>query len=202
MSVRRGSTVPWRAIAGRRRRFPLWLLLVIGLVAIWRNFSAPPAPPEEIGEGLYEVQRVVDGDTLLLTNHARIRLIGVDTPETVKPNHPVEPWGPEATQFTREFVADKQVRLEFDHERVDKFGRFLAYVWVGDRMLNEELVRAGLARAEMQYHYSSSKKTRFLRAEKEAKAARRGIWSTPSASEDPAAIRRLASRRSGHSRVL
>jgi micrococcal nuclease len=164
-------------MVGRRQRLPLWVVAILVLVAAWRYFSTPPAPPDALAEGLYDVRRVVDGDTLLLTNHARIRLIGADTPETVKPNHPVEPWGPEASEFTRQFVAGKQVRLEFDRERVDKYNRFLAYVWVGERMLNEELIRAGLARAELQYHYSSAKKTRFRRAEAEAKSAGRGIWS-------------------------
>jgi micrococcal nuclease len=101
----------------------------------------------------------------------------VDTPETVKPNHPVEPWGPQASEFTRQFVAGGPVRLEFDRERLDRYGRFLAYVWVGGRMLNEELLRAGLARMEPQYRYARTVKERFRRAEEEAKAAGRGIWS-------------------------
>ena len=159
-------------------------MAVVLLALVWRYYNAPPGPPEVLAEGLYEVQRVVDGDTLLLANHARVRLIGADTPETVKPNHPVEPWGPEASEFSRQFVAGRQVRLELDRERLDKYGRFLAYVWVGDRMLNEELIRAGLARAELQYHYSASMKTRFRRAEADAKSAGRGIWSGQPAAAD------------------
>lgn len=171
-----------RVIPIRRRGFrrfaPLLILLAILLVALGRAFfSGSSSPPETLAEGTYRVQRVVDGDTLLLKNDARIRLIGVDTPETVKPNHPVEPFGPEAKAFTEEFVAGGEVRLQFDRERLDKHGRFLAYAWVGDRMLNEELARAGLARAELHFHYSSAMKKRFQRAEAEAKAARRGIWS-------------------------
>ncbi len=137
------------------------------------------APPESMAEGNYRVQRVVDGDTLLLTSGARVRLIGVNAPESVKPDHAVEPFGPEAGQFAKDFVARAggEVRLVFDKERVDQYGRFLAYVWVGDRMLNEELLRAGLARVERQYRYSPSIKTQFLRAESEARAARRGVWS-------------------------
>ncbi|MFH1266468.1 MAG: thermonuclease family protein, partial [Planctomycetota bacterium] len=113
----------------------------------------------------------------------RIRLQGIDTPESVKPNHPVEPFGPEASEFTRRFVAEGggRVRLQFDRERVDKYGRFLAYVWVDDRMLNEELLRAGLATAETGFRYSKAMKDRFRRAEDEAKAAGRGIWSRPTA---------------------
>ena len=177
MTRRRRPSLPWFVVGGRRRRLPLAAAILVFIALVWRYFSAPPAPPEFLAEGLYDVERVVDGDTLLLANHARVRLIGADTPETVKPNHPVDPWGTEASQFTRQFVAGRQVRLELDRERVDKYGRFLAYVWVGDRMLNEELIRAGLARAELQYHYAASIKTRFRRAEEDARSAGRGIWS-------------------------
>jgi micrococcal nuclease len=133
--------------------------------------------PEPLAEGHYHVQRVVDGDTLLLHGGARVRLMGVDTPETVKPDHPVEPWGPEASEFTRSFVGGGDVRLQFDRERTDRFGRYLAYVWVRDRLLNEELLRAGLARWEPGYHYNQSMKTRFRRAQREAQNAQRGLWS-------------------------
>ena len=69
------------------------------------------------------------------------------------------------------------MRLQFDKERLDRYDRFLAYVFVGDRMLNEELARAGLARVELKFHYSSTMKNRFRKAEDEARTARRGIWS-------------------------
>ena len=104
------------------------------------------AAPRDLPEGVYQVRRVVDGDTLLLRDGNRVRLMGVDTPETVKPDHPVEPWGAEATAFTRNFVAAGPVRLAFDRVRLDRFNRYLAYVWVDDKLLNEELLRAGLAR--------------------------------------------------------
>ena len=102
----------------------------------------------------------------------------------MKPNSPVEPWGAKATAFTREFVSGGSVRLEFDGEPRDKYGRILAYVWVGNRMLNEELVRAGLARAEMQYPYSAAAKARFRRVEAEARSAGRGLWSGSASSGD------------------
>lgn len=106
-----------------------------------------------------------------------MRLIGVDTPETVKPDHPVEPFGPEATQFTRRFLSAGAVHLKFDDERVDRFGRILAYVWVGDRLLNEELLKVGLARFEPDFHYSEQMKHRFRQAQEEAQRAGIGIWS-------------------------
>lgn len=137
--------------------------------------------------GPYQVSQVIDGDTLLLANGATVRLIAVDTPETVKPNHPVEQWGPEASGFTKLAVDGQTVRLEFDRERVDRFGRFLAYVWFRDaaspampeKLLNEELVRAGLARAALQYNNSAAMERRLKQAEEAAQRAGVGIWSTP-----------------------
>ena len=160
------------------RTFVLLLLATLVLVRWWQSRDDPP-PPETLPEGTYAVRRVVDGDTLLLANGARVRLFGADTPETVKPNHPVELFGPEATEFTRRFVAQAGgvVRLQFDRQRLDRYGRFLAYVFDGQRMLNEELIRAGLATAETGFRYAASMKTRFRRAEDEARAAGRGIWS-------------------------
>jgi micrococcal nuclease len=171
-----------------------WAVVFLAAVLAIRWWSPPrssdgDAPPEE---GLWHVDRVVDGDTLVVSQQSqqsidgrsqdvprqgRVRLIGVDTPETVRPDHPVEAWGPQATAFTRQFVAHGSVRLQFDKERVDKYQRMLAYVWVGDRLLNEELVRAGLARAERQFRYSESMKRRFFKAQDEAKTAGRGLWS-------------------------
>ena len=125
----------------------------------------------------HHVVRVVDGDTLLVDPHARVRLIGVNAPETVKPDWPVEPWGPEASAFTKQFVSGGTVRLEFDDEPLDAYDRYLAYVWVDDRMLNEALLRAGLARFEPDFHYSSAMKRRFRQAQDEARRKHLGIWS-------------------------
>ena len=156
-----------------------FVALALFLTARWWLGELPPAPPkpDALEAGTYRIQRVVDGDTLLLDNRCRVRLIGADTPETVRPNYPVEPFGPESTQFTTRFVAGGEVRLQFDGPRKDKYDRFLAHVWVGDRLLEEELLRAGLAVADTQYHYSAAMKDRFRRAEAEAQAAHRGIWS-------------------------
>jgi len=145
-----------------------------------RQFSNEPpvaTPHRPPAAGSHDVVRVVDGDTIVFAPKMRVRLIGVNTPESVKPDSPVEPWGPEASAFTRKFLASGTAQLEFDRERYDQYGRFLAYVWVGDRMLNEELLRAGLARWERNYNYSVEKKARFRAAQEEARRAGRGIWS-------------------------
>src|SRR4030066_595806 len=79
--------------------------------------------------------RVIDGDTIVVTiggQEEKVRLIGVDTPETVHPNKPVEYFGKEASEFTRRMVEGKQVSLEYDWQRKDKYGRTLAYVYLKD----------------------------------------------------------------------
>jgi len=161
-----------------RRRWPGYLVtvLIVAFLAA-RLLLDTDRAPDALEEGNYSVQRVVDGDTLLLANGARVRLQGIDCPESVKPDHPVEAWGPEAADFTRDFLGTGEVRLRFDRERIDQYGRFLAYVYVDDRMLNEQLVRAGLATFEPGFNYSYSMKRLLERAEEEAKAQRRGIWS-------------------------
>lgn len=160
----------------------LWLWLIVAVVLALRYFSVEPQSPgpELLDEGLHQVRRVIDGDTLLLESGARVRLQGIDTPETVKEDHPIEKWGPEASQFTKDFISDADgfVRLTFGLERKDQYDRFLAFVWDGDRMLNAELVRAGLARAKLGYRYSGTMKRRLADAQDEARQAKRGIWSS------------------------
>lgn len=175
----------------RRLRSQRWAILVI-LIAValllLRAWLRPAPPlPETLPAGVYQVQRVVDGDTLVLVGGQRVRLIGADTPETKHPDRPVEPWGPEATQFTEQFIGVSrrrapEVRLEFDRDgpRLDQYDRLLAYVWVDGRMLNEELIRQGLAVARTEFPYSAALKARFLAAQAEAQKARRGIWSAAS----------------------
>ncbi|NQU25479.1 MAG: thermonuclease family protein [Candidatus Nealsonbacteria bacterium] len=159
----------------RRPQNTLIVVVLLLIVAVMRWWP-PEVEPEfqgELQERVYRVQRVIDGDTLVLVNGARIRLIGADTPETYRAN---EPYGPEATEFTRQFVSGGEVRLQFDGRRKDKYQRFLAHVWVNDEMLAEELIRAGLAEVT-DYPYSAAVKQRLKTRQQEAKAAGRRIWS-------------------------
>jgi endonuclease YncB( thermonuclease family) len=180
-----------RSFRRRPRRTWLVFVLFIGLALLrwghdrWQGVPQPLFEPP-LAEGDYIVLRVVDGDTLLVApppgaaeagRELRLRLLGIDCPESVKPNHPVEPWGREAAEFTRQFVSGGAVRLRFDKRRLDQYDRYLAYVFVADKMLNEELVRAGLAHV-LAYPGDSESMTRRLRAaEQEARQSRRGIWS-------------------------
>lgn len=96
------------------------------------------------------VARVVDGDTIQVRVGGRleyVRLIGVDTPETVKPGTPVQCFGPRASHFTKGLLEGRTVRLTFGVERRDVYGRLLAYVHLGRRFVEAMLVRRGLARS-------------------------------------------------------
>jgi endonuclease YncB( thermonuclease family) len=96
-----------------RRRSWKWSLPGIVLVALLAAFFNPADQTATHGD-FEVVERVVDGDTLLLQSGERVRLIGVDTPETKHPKKPVERFGKEASEFTRQMVEGKRVRLEFD----------------------------------------------------------------------------------------
>lgn len=172
---------------GLKRRFPpprrivavrFTTLAVLAGLAAWQYFfsknQGPPVVPQA-GSTAF-VERAVDGDTLLLADHTRLRLLGVDTPETKRKDWPVEPFGPEAHEFTRKHVEKRNIRLEFDKERRDKYDRVLAYVYVDDWFLNEELIRAGLGKAITNHPYSETMKRRFRAAQREAQRERRGIW--------------------------
>ena len=121
--------------------------------------------------------RVVDGDTIRL-GEERVRLIGVDTPETHKPGTPLQCFGAKATAFTRRFVEGRRVTLELDVEHRDRYGRLLAYVRrVGDRaFLNAELVARGYAQV-LTVPPNVKYAERFLALQRRARAERRGLWS-------------------------
>jgi micrococcal nuclease len=161
-------------------------LLIAGVCfRVWQE-RRQPQPPEALAEGLYRVGRVVDGATLRLTNQSTVRLLGIDVSPAAAPPGLLMPSAAAADAFTRRFVtgAGGRVRLRLDRERLDRQGRFLAYVFAGDRMLNEELLAAGLARVQRECRMSASTKNRFLKLQAQARRARQGLWSTASAASD------------------
>lgn len=124
------------------------------------------------------VVRVVDGDTIEVRIDGRtddVRYIGVDTPETVKPGEPVECFGPEASAFNHELVEGRDVVLEFDVELRDAYDRLLAYVSVGERSVNEELVRGGYART-LEIEPNTARADELAALERQADDAGRGLW--------------------------
>jgi micrococcal nuclease len=126
------------------------------------------------------VKRVIDGDTIVLGTGERVRLIGVDTPETKHPNKPVAFFGKEASAFTKRMAEGKRVKLEYDQANTylghkDRYGRMLAFVFLEDgTLLNAEIIRQGFGHALTRYPFSRMEE--FRRLESEARDARRGLW--------------------------
>ena len=134
-------------------------------------------------EGLpyYYVISVTDGDTIRVNYNGRstpVRMIGIDTPETVHPNKPVECYGPESSEYARRHLSNKSVQLEFDNSQgmTDKYGRLLAYVYVDGVSYNFHAIKDGYA---YEYTYNSAYKYQkeFMFAESEAESENRGLWS-------------------------
>ena len=125
-----------------------------------------------------EVVRVVDGDTIEVTVDGRtedVRYIGIDTPESVTPGEPVECFGRRAGALNERLVSGRRVRLRFDRERRDRYGRLLAYVHARGRFVNAELVRRGFART-LTIPPNDAHAALFARLERQAGGAGRGLW--------------------------
>lgn len=145
------------------------------LLRPWEELDLGDEPPASASA---YVTRVVDGDTVevqLDGEEEDVRYIGVDTPETVKPGAPVDCFGPQASSFNHRLVERRRVRLVFGAERRDQYGRLLAYVYLGDRFVNAELVRRGLART-LFIPPNDRFEGRLKRLEIAAARAGRGLW--------------------------
>lgn len=132
------------------------------------------------------VTRVVDGDTVDVQidgRTERVRLIGVDTPEV---HGTAEPYGAEASAFTKERLTGQEVSLELDAEARDRYGRLLAYVWVGDELFNATLVREGYAQV-MTVPPNVKYADRFVALQQQAREAGAGLWGLPDAGSGTAA---------------
>ncbi|QBQ07083.1 nuclease [Sporosarcina pasteurii] len=106
----------------------------------------------------------------------RVRLILVDTPETKHPQMGVQPFGPEASAFTTEQLEGKVITLEVGVQERDRYGRVLAYVWIGDKLFNQTLLEKGLARVAV-YPPNTKYLDEFKAAQNNAKKKAVGIWS-------------------------
>ncbi|HYF26243.1 MAG TPA: thermonuclease family protein [Baekduia sp.] len=163
-------------------RFFPWVLL-LGLAAAFALSSLEDGDGAPAGEGRGlegRVSRVVDGDTIHVQVDGRrekVRLIGVDTPESVKPGTPVECFAKAASAFTKQALDGRRVRLTTDAEERDRYGRLLAYVrrkpdgWFH----NAELVRQGYAMV-LTIPPNVAHAERFRRLAREAREAGRGLW--------------------------
>jgi micrococcal nuclease len=144
--------------------------------------SGVPPAPEPGSSATGRVERVVDGDTIDVEQdgrRVRVRLTGVDTPETVKPGSPVECFGPEASARTKDLLDGERVRLEYDVETTDRFERRLAYVFRegDDLFVNEALLRGGYAE---RFRDTPNRRyvDRLIAAEAAARRENAGLWGT------------------------
>jgi micrococcal nuclease len=132
------------------------------------------------------VIRVVDGDTLhvsLRGQEVTVRLIGLNSPESVKPDSPIECYGPESSDYAKEALTGQTVTLEFDSSqgRTDQYGRTLAYVWLelpggGRSLFNLLAVRSGNARERQYGRVPYAWKSAFRSAQQHAQGADAGLW--------------------------
>ncbi len=169
------------------RRFFIFLAALIWAVPPCFSSEAPAAAP-------LRVAHVADGDTVRLTDGAEVRLIGIDTPEHDDERNlknarrfGLDPasyalFAVKAHARAEELVRDADIRLEFDASNAatghrDKYGRLLAYVWVGDMLLNARLIEEGLAPAYGRFPHR--RRSEFYQLQKAAKAAKKGMWAFP-----------------------
>lgn len=168
----------------RRAAGSLLLLALVALV-VFADGGSDGGTPDQGGtaeagmRSLHgQVSRVVDGDTIevrLAGGEEEVRYIGIDTPETVKPDTPVQCFGPQSSAANKRLVEGKPVRLVFDRERRDVYGRLLAYVYAGEEFVNAALVRGGYART-LTIPPNTAHAGLFHRLARAAGRAGRGLW--------------------------
>lgn len=148
------------------------------------------------GPTMATVIKVVDGDTIDVRydgDEHRVRLLNIDTPESVDPSSPVECLGPEASRWLEQRLpVGAEVRLEHDQERLDRYDRELAAVFLGDELVNAEIARAGLGVA-MSVGGNTKFLSRVKAAQAEAERAERGLHASSIACTIPAQVEQLAS---------
>jgi micrococcal nuclease len=165
------------------------IMLIVAFCSVATYLSAPTKfsyknIPKIEPEKEYRVERVLDGDTFEIKVDQKlvtIRMLGIDTPETVDPRKPAQCFGKEASDNTKKILEGQPVKLKIDKTKtfLDKYGRVLAYVYLEDGLfLNELLLGEGYAR-EYTYGKPYLLKKQFKKLEKEASKNKRGLWGEP-----------------------
>ena len=147
-------------------------VLVFGMLALITQAQFEPIDAR--------VVCVIDGDTIRVRVQGKeytVRLIGVDTPETVHPTKTVQHFGAEASAYTKTALEGRQVELHTDHigDTRDRYRRALCYVSLDGEDFNASLIRRGLAHAIRQFSYT--RKQHYIALEEDARAKGRGLWS-------------------------
>ncbi|MBQ7155579.1 MAG: thermonuclease family protein [Synergistaceae bacterium] len=165
-------------------------IIILVIAAILLYLSGGIEQQDDSGFVSGTIKRVIDGDTAVVTvdgAERRVRLLGVDTPETVHPNKPVQFYGKEASNFTKEALTGKRVWLEYDASPQDRYNRHLVYIWTAKPknideasmrkdMFNARLLLDGYAKV-MIIKPNKRYEELFKKFENEARNAKRGLWS-------------------------
>ena len=207
-SKKSGSlSVLCRSLVPYAGRVMVWRLVVVGITAalllgwltlsFWQdepssNSEAPATSAESVpvlaplntpasSEFVWLVTKVVDGDTIWVEGEGerlKVRLIGVDTPETVHPTKGVECYGPESSDFAKDILAGTQVAIVTDASQgeVDKYGRTLAYVFLPEGQLFQELLVSGGYAYEYTFDQPYKYRDHLVDAEEQARLNGAGLW--------------------------
>ena len=155
------------------------LLALVCLAAVVYLFNGQDNTPAPKSTVLYDVIRVIDGDTFVVDldgTEERVRLIGVDAPESVHPDQSKNvPEGKTASAYMKTLLAGKQIALEFDIQKRDKYGRLLAYAYLDGNMVNLLLLESGNARLAT-YPPNIKHVDRLRKAQEQAQKEKIGLW--------------------------
>lgn len=171
----------------KRRAYLLLLAIFIVVSAltifIYQNADLRKIlPAEAVQPGFYRVTQVYDGDTIAVAmgqSTEKVRMIGVDTPETHKPNTPVQCFGPEASDFTKNLLTDQAVRLEADptNSNRDRYDRLLRYVYTQDgTLVDQKLIELGYGFAYLSFEFQKAES--FAASQAQAREQKLGLWAT------------------------
>lgn len=162
------------------------VMLIGGIVQVIPSKKSIQLPTQP---GYYTVTYVHDGDTISVQMDGReekVRMIGIDTPETIKPNSPVECYGKKASDYTKSMLNNQSVRLESDpiNQNRDRYDRLLRYVYLKDGTLyNKSLIEKGYGFAYLSFSFTKAEE--FRQAQLEARKHNLGVWSGECDISDP-----------------
>ncbi len=166
-----------------RYKFVLFIVFIVAILAVATTQSgwlSHKTNGLNVQPGYYRVVQFVDGDTIVVDMNGHdetIRFIGVDTPETHKPNTPVQCYGPDAATYTKNLIGQNRVRLVADplDTNRDRYNRLLRYIYLPDgRLVEEEIIKNGFGFAYTGFPFE--RKQEFINIEALARAAKLGLW--------------------------
>ena len=161
----------------KNKAFYIATTLIVTISVLWAlvTLGSYKTGEPELTEPV-KVERVIDGDTIVISGDITVRLIGIDAPESVHPDESKNTtYGESASLYLKILLEDKEVQLEYDIDQEDDYGRTLAYIYLDGEMVNEKLLRDGIAKI-MTISPNTKYLSRFQDAELEAKDNNAGFW--------------------------